>query len=77
MIRRHAGTAWDNLTRYEIYMAADELLKIIRRNEGLEWAKFSVRDPLIRLDCSHFRTVNHPHRQSTSLVIVSNSILLT
>jgi hypothetical protein len=35
---------WANLTRYEIYMAADELLKIIRRNEGLERAKFPVRD---------------------------------
>ena len=35
----------DNLTRYEIHMAAGELLKITRRNEGLEWAKFTVRDP--------------------------------
>jgi hypothetical protein len=29
----------DNLTRREIHMTAGELLKITRRDEGLEWAK--------------------------------------
>ena len=76
----------DNLTRYDIYTAAGELLEITRRNEGVEWAMFTMRDPLIRPHCSHFRTVNHPHRnqlrytflqQLPLYVIMSNSILAT
>ena len=61
--------------RYEIHMATGELLRITRRNKGLEWAKFTVRDPLIGLYYSHFLTVNHPHKESTFFVILSNSIL--
>jgi hypothetical protein len=35
----------DYLTRYDIHTAAGEPLEITRRNEGVEWAKFTVRDP--------------------------------